>query len=117
MFATRTVLLLQAIPRPASWLPIWICFRRRYHPARSVMEVKQHLLRCLRPVRPERLPVPSMIVVDAGTNNADIKSELEYWIERHPRLLCVRVVCSPASWWLRWIWNRRQQSVQNKGNL
>jgi hypothetical protein len=105
------------MPGPGLWLPAWLSFRHRYHPARSVMEVKQHLLRCVRPVRPERLPVPSMIVVDAGTNNADIKSELERWIERHPRLRCVRVVCSSTSPWLRWIWNRKKESIQNKGNL
>ena len=68
------------------------------------MEVKQHLLRCLHALKPERPAVPSLIMLDAGAMNADIKTELERWLERHPRLRRVRVVCSPASSWLKRIW-------------
>jgi hypothetical protein len=108
MFATRTILLLRAITQPA---PLWISwpgFGRRHHLTRTVMEAKRYLLQCLRPVQREPSPLPEMIVVDAGANNADIKSELERWLDRHPRLHCVQVVCSPASSWLKRIWNRKQ---------
>ena len=108
MFATRTVLLLRAISRPAPLLPDWLSFRRSFHLARTVMEAKQHLLQCVRPPRLQRLPIPAMVLVDAGLNNADIKSELELWIERHPRLRRVQVVCTPASSWLKRIWKRGQ---------
>jgi hypothetical protein len=108
MFATRTILLLRAISQPAPAWPTWLGFGRRHHLARTVMEVKQHLLQCLRPIRPERPSLPAVIVVDAGANNADIQNELERWIERHPRLRYVQVVCSPASSWLKRIWRRNR---------
>lgn len=105
MFATQTVLLLRALPRPASLLSGLFNLRRRYHSARSVMEVKQHLLRCVRRIKPELFPVPTVIMVDAGANNADIKSELERWLDRHPRLRRVRVILPPAqSWVRRFVW-------------
>ena len=67
------------------------------------MEVKQYLLRCLRKMKSksETLPLPELILVDAGPNNADIKNELERWLEAHPRLRRVQVVFPPARSWLR----------------
>ena len=68
------------------------------------MEVKQYLLRCVRKVASEPMPVPELIMVDAGENNADIKTELERWLDAHPRLRRVQVVFPPAPSWLRRFW-------------
>jgi hypothetical protein len=45
-------------------------------------------------------------MVDDGARNADIKIELERWLERHTRLRRVPVVCSPAKSWIKRIWNQ-----------
>ena len=100
MSANQTIVLLRALPRPPSRWFGWLNFRRRYQPAANVMEVKRYLLNCVRKMKPELFPMPTLIVVDAGERNADIKSELERWINKLPRLRRVRVVCSPALW--RW---------------
>ncbi len=104
MFAPHTVLLLRALANPSSTAFSLFHLRRRYRPAKSVMEVKQYLLRCVRKIKPEACPVPTLIMVDAGANNADIKSELERWLDKHPRLRRVRVVFPPAPSWLRRFW-------------
>jgi len=70
------------------------------------MEVKQYLLRCVRKMKSETCPVPELIMVDAGPNNADIKSELERWLDFHPRLRRVQVVFPPAPSWLRRFWTK-----------
>jgi hypothetical protein len=106
MFATRTILLLRAFPRPASLMFKWLSFGRHYHTTRTVMEAKQYLLRCVHAMKPERPALPSLIMVDDGARNADIKIELERWLERHTRLRRVPVVCSPAKSWIKRIWNQ-----------
>lgn len=106
MIALRTVLMLRLLPRPASlWLDA-LTFRRPCHLARNVMDAKRYLLRCAGDRRSARWPVPTAVFVDAGEGNHDIKTELERWLDRHPRLRRVRVVCAPASSWLKRIWNR-----------
>jgi hypothetical protein len=70
------------------------------------MEAKQYLLRCVHAMKPERPAVPSLIMIDGGARNADIKNELERWLERHTRLRRVPVVCSPATSWIKRIWNQ-----------
>lgn len=64
------------------------------------MEVKGYLLRCLRKLKTGVALVPKLIVVDAGPNNADIKSELDRWLENHPALREVKVVLPPRRTWL-----------------
>ena len=62
------------------------------------MEVKGYLLRCARMVKSGSF-LPKFIVLDAGENNADIKTELDRWLDSHPRLRNVRVVLpTPRSW-------------------
>ena len=103
MFA-RNVLLLRALPAPSPWPFSIFGFRRRYPSATTVMEVKRYLLGCVRKLKIERLPMPSMVVVDAGANNADIKCELDRWLESHPRLRRVQVVLRPRLSWIRRWW-------------
>jgi hypothetical protein len=105
MIALRTVLMLRLLPRPASLLIDALAFRRPCHLARNVMDAKRYLLRCAADRHAKRWPVPSAIFVDAGAGNNDIKTELERWLDRHPRLRRVRVVCTPASSWLKRLWN------------
>jgi len=59
------------------------------------MEVKGYLLRCMRRLKTGVALVPRLIVVDAGANNADIKAELDRWMEEHPSLRGVKVVLPP----------------------
>jgi hypothetical protein len=70
------------------------------------MEVKRHLLHCLRNTKPAVSLTPDLILVDAGENNYHIKSELERWMEKHPGLRRIRIVFPrPRPWfpraWLR----------------
>ena len=102
MFAPQTVLLLRGLASPSGLAFSFFHFRRRYRPAKSVMEVKQYLLRCVHKMT--SVPVPELIMVDAGPNNADIKTELERWLDAHPRLRRVQVVFPPAPSWLRRFW-------------
>lgn len=111
MFTHQTILSLRAntVGTPAS-LPVFGHFRD-YHFARNVMEAKQYLLRCVRGMNRGRCSTPDFVLVDAGSDNDSIRSELERWLEEHPRLGRVRVK-HPARrpWFLRgWkIWNWRQ---------
>lgn len=68
------------------------------------MEVKQYLLRCLRNMRPAVSPPPDYILVDAAHNNRDIKSELELWMEKHPRLR--KIIFPPPRPWVVRLWER-----------
>jgi hypothetical protein len=61
-------------------------------------------LRCLRHMRPAVLATPDLILVDAGSNNHDIKSELERWIEKHPRLRRIKVIFPPPRPWVIRAW-------------
>lgn len=99
MFTHQTILLLRAsLPDGAAPLPLCGHFRD-YHFVRTVMEVKRHLLRCLRNMRPAMLTTPDLILVDAGASNHDIKSELERWIEGHPRLRRIKIIFPPPRPW------------------
>ena len=68
------------------------------------MEVKQHLLRCLRNMKPHSAATPDFILLDAGANNHDIKSELELWLEKHPRLRRIKVQLPPPRPWVVGLW-------------
>jgi hypothetical protein len=70
------------------------------------MEVKQYLLRCLRNMRPAVSPTPDYILVDAADNNRDIKSELELWMEKHPRLRKIKIIFPPPRPWVVRLWER-----------
>ena len=106
MFNHQTILLLRpGLPGTGGTLPLRGHFRD-HHFARTVMEVKRHLLRCLRNMKPHLFDTPDFIVVDAGANNHDIKSELERWMDAHPRLRRIRIIFpSPRPWVVR-AWKR-----------
>jgi hypothetical protein len=105
MFNHQTILLLRsALPEHAAPLPLQGYFRD-YRFVRNVMEVKQHLLRCLQNMRPIST-MPDLIVVDADTNKHDIKSELERWMESHPRLRHIKIIFSPPRSWIFRLWTR-----------
>ena len=80
---------------------------------RNVMEVKRYLLRCLRNMNPILFPTPDVILVDAGHNNADYKSELERWMEAHPRLQRIKIVFPQKYSWKNW-WKRLGRSRQGE---
>ena len=84
-------------------MPVYGHFRDHYF-ARSVMEVKQHLLRCLRNMKPQGAATPDFILLDAGAYNHDIKSELELWLEKHPRLRRIKVKLPPPRPWAVRLW-------------
>ena len=86
-------------------MPVYGHFRD-YHFARNVMEVKQYLLRCLRNMRPAVSPTPDYILVDAAHHNRDIKSELELWMEKHPRLRKIKIIFPPPRPWAVRLWER-----------
>ena len=87
-----------------------------HHFVRTVMEVKRHLLRCVRNMKPHASNTPDIILVDAGANNHDIKSELERWMERHPRLQRIKVVFpSPRPWVVR-AWKRSWGWLNSRWN-
>jgi hypothetical protein len=105
MFTHQTILLLRAgLVGCAAPLPVCGHFRD-YHFVRTVMEVKRHLWRCLRNMKPT-LATPDFILVDAGANNHDIKSELEKWMENHPRLGRIKVIFPPPRPWVVRAWAR-----------
>src|SRR5947207_13965525 len=104
MFAHRTILMLRAeLPMSEASMPVYGHFRD-YHFARNVMEVKQYLLRCLRNMRPAVSPTPDYILVDAAHHNRDIKSELELWMEKHPRLRKLKIIFPPPRPWAVRLW-------------
>ena len=82
---------------------------RDYHFARNVMEVKRYLLRCLRNLNSHSCPTPDVILVDAGRDNVDIKTELERWMEKHPRLQRIKVIFPPPRPWVVRAWARLGQ--------
>ena len=96
------------LPVNGALMPVYGHFRD-YHFARNVMEVKQYLLRCVRNMRPAASPTPDYIVVDAAHNNCDIKSELELWMEKHPRLRRIRIIFPPPRPWVVRLWERLGQ--------
>jgi hypothetical protein len=106
MFEHQTILALRLSgSEGASALPIFGHFRD-YHFARNVMEVKQHLLRCLRRAHQPHVRTPDVILVDAGHHNIDIKTELERWMEEHPRLPRIKIrFPAPRPWVVR-LWER-----------
>ena len=111
MFSHQTILLLRPSV-PGGALPLRGHFRD-YHFVQNVMEVKRHLLRCLRKLKPEATAPPDFILVDAGANNHDIKSELERWMENHPRLGRIKVIFpQPRPWVVRaWRWATRSPAT------
>ena len=106
MFTHHTVLMLRTSPSgEAAQLPVCGYFRD-YHFARSVMEVKRHLLRCLRNMQPAVSATPDIILIDAGPYNADIKCELDRWIEKHHRLRRIKVMLPQPRPWVVRLWAR-----------
>ncbi len=109
MLTHRTILMLRAeLPMSGAPTPVYGHFRD-YHFARNVMEVKQYLLRCVRNMRPVASPTPDYIVVDAAHNNRDIKSELELWMEKHPRLRRIKIIFPPPRPWVVRLWEQLNQ--------
>jgi hypothetical protein len=106
MFTHRTILSLQA-DLPGGSAPVSVSgYFREDHVVRNVMEVKHYLLRCLRNINPILFPTPDFILIDAGRSNRDIKSELERWMEAHPRLQRVKIVF-PRKWsWMKRWWKQ-----------
>jgi hypothetical protein len=96
------------LPMSGALTPVYGHFRD-YHFARNVMEAKQYLLRCVRNMRPAASPTPDYIVVDAAHNNHDIKSELELWMEKHPRLRRIKIIFPPPRPWVVRLWGRLTQ--------
>jgi hypothetical protein len=98
-------------PGEAAQLPV--CgYLRDYHFARSVMEVKRHLLRCLRNMQPAASATPDIILIDAGLRNADIKTELERWIEKHHRLRRIKVMLPRPRPWVVRLWARAARFIK-----
>ena len=109
MFTHQRILLLRASsPDGALRLPLCGWFRD-YQFVRTVMEVKRHLLRCVRKMRPAGFTAPDLILVDAGVNNHDIKSELERWIDGHPRLRRIKIILPPPRPWAVRTWTQVSQ--------
>lgn len=106
MFTHQTILLLRpGLPGARGSLPLRGHFRD-YHFVQTVMEVKHHLLQCLRNMKPYVSKTPDLILLDAGANNHDIKSELERWMNRHPRLGRIKVICPRPRPWVVRAWKR-----------
>jgi hypothetical protein len=107
MFTHQTILSLRladsGVPRA---LPVLGHFRD-FHFVRNLMETKQFLLRCIRGLNQAHSRTPDVIMIDAGPNNFEIKTELERWMEAHPQLDGVKVVlpakASRARRWKEWI--------------
>jgi hypothetical protein len=114
MFTHRTILMLCAdLPSSAARGPVYGHFRD-YHFARNVMEVKQHLLRCVRNMSPAFSSTPDYIVVNAAHHNRDIESELEQWMEKHPRLRKIQIIFPPPRPWAVRLWQRLNQLGKSK---
>jgi hypothetical protein len=112
MFTHQTILLLRpGLPGSAALLPLRGHFRD-YHFVQNVMEVKRHLLRCLRKLKPEATSTPDFILVDAGANSRDIRSELERWLESHPRLGRIKVIFPPPRPWVLRVCKRLHDWLQ-----
>ena len=79
---------------------------RDLHFVRSLMEAKGHLLLCMAQINQRNCPTPDVIIVDAGTDTAHIKTELERWLNEHPRLDHVRVTLPRKPFWLRRLWRK-----------
>ena len=106
MFTHQTILWLRVLtPDRPSPLPVFGHFRD-YHFARNVMEAKQYLLRCLHRMNQAHFPTPDVILLDAGPDNADIKTELERWMDLHPRLGRVKVIFPAKLPWIRRCWKQ-----------
>jgi hypothetical protein len=118
MFTHQTILSLRvAVPVAPVSAPVFGHFRD-YHFARNVMEAKQYLLRCLRHMNPAHFRTPDVILVDAGADNVDIKSELEHWIDSHPRLGRVEITFPAKLSWIRRLWKqwtRREGATATTG--
>jgi hypothetical protein len=104
MFSHRTILSLRAGLAGCA-APVSVAGHfREHHVVRTVMEVKHYLVRCLRNMNPILFPMPDVILIDAGRNNTDIKSELQRWMNAHPRLQRVKIdfprkFSSMRGWW------------------
>jgi hypothetical protein len=106
MFTHETILALRPLtlgaPQPS---PTFGHFRNEYS-ARTLMEVKHFLSRCLRRMNAASLQTPDVIVIDAGRRSFELKSELERWMEQHPQLHRVRIRVPGQPGWLRALWKR-----------
>ena len=66
--------------------------RPRIRFAKSVMEVKAHLLRGMSRMEAGLFAPPGYVLLDTGTRDLEIKSELTRWISKHPRLGNVQIL-------------------------
>ena len=106
MFAHYTVLALRPrAPHASSPMSVY-GHLRDYHFARNVTEVKGYLSRCLRRMNPLLFTMPDFILVDAGSRNLDIKTELERWLDEHPQCRRIKVIFPPRPCWLKRWWER-----------
>lgn len=110
MFNHQTILSLRPALDTSAALPVFGHFRD-YHFARNVMEAKRHLLRCLHNQNQSQSATPDIILVDAGRDSRDIRTELERWLEAHPRLGRVQVRLPERGSWLGrlWPWTRHAE--------
>ena len=100
---SETVLILRASAETQTTLCVPFSFRRpRIGFVKNLTEVKGHLLRCLKRGVPE---LPHSVMLDAGPNSHDFKSELNRWLERHPKLRRVRVVVPAELSWMARGWS------------
>lgn len=77
---------------------------RDIHHVRNVTEAKRHLSLCMAQVNQRNCPTPDSIIVDAGEDAANIKTELERWMNEHPRLDHIRVTLPAGISWLGRCW-------------
>ena len=70
------------------------------------MEAKRHLLLCMAQINQRNCPTPDVIIVDAGADNVHITTELERWLNEHPRFDHIRVMLPRRISWLRRLWRQ-----------
>jgi hypothetical protein len=106
MFTHETILALRPLtlgaPQPQ---PEFGHFRNEYF-ARTLMETKQFLLRCLRRMHTGNAQTPDVILIDAGQRNGELREELARWMEAHPQLDGVRIKFPARPGWLLRRWKR-----------
>ena len=88
-----TVLILRDPSRTGSMPCAPTSFSRpRIRFAKSVMEVKAHLLHCRRRMEAGFHARPGFVLIDTGAQDSDIKVELTRWVRQHPPLGNVQVL-------------------------
>ena len=100
MFRHQTILSLRVLPpdKPRM-LPVLGRFRS-YDFVRNVMEVKHHLLLCLR----SHARLPDTILLGTEHSNTGVKFEIERWMRTHKQFRRVKVSFRATPSWLKRWW-------------